>query len=167
MHCKSYLKVNELPLEPGFKHDLVTLVSKLNPRFLFKWGFLFCYFLFLFHCLLLLFFLLYRWSGIRDDLTFLMEEDLSNITLCSLHCEMRNTEQLLGSLGLLAYRCNSLDECNESLSFYGPENSRHQKRIKVELRKGQQTEVTKSNVVVKSFSGKIVCYLFVLHMFSS
>lgn len=45
-----------------------------------------------------------RCSGLRDDLNFLLEEDLSTINLCSLHCEMRNCEQLLGSLGLFAYR---------------------------------------------------------------
>jgi hypothetical protein len=103
-------------------------------------------------------FLVSRWSGIRDDLTFLLEEDLSSISLCSLHCEMRNTEQLVGSLGLLAYKCNSLDECNKSLSCYGPENSRGYDRIKVELRKGQECAVTKSNIIVTSFSGRYTCY---------
>ena len=40
-------------------------------------------------------------KGIRDDLELLLEEDLSSINLCALHCELRNTEQLLSSLGLL------------------------------------------------------------------
>ncbi|KAK3703835.1 hypothetical protein QZH41_012447, partial [Actinostola sp. cb2023] len=65
-----------------------------------------------------------RWSGLRDDLVFLFEEELSNITLCALHCSMRNTEQLVGSLGLFAHRYDALDECNKALSNYGPENSR-------------------------------------------
>lgn len=57
-----------------------------------------------------------RCSGLRDDLNFLLEEELSSINLCSLHCEMRNCEQLLGSLGLFAYRIGSLDKLNEVLS---------------------------------------------------
>ena len=48
-----------------------------------------------------------RWKGIRDDLEFLME-DLSSVSLCALHMEMQNTEQLIGSLGLFAYKCGSL-----------------------------------------------------------
>lgn len=46
-----------------------------------------------------------RSTGLRDDLTFLLEEDLSSINLCFLHCEMRNCEQLLGSLGLICTSC--------------------------------------------------------------
>ena len=49
-----------------------------------------------------------RSTGIRDDLEFLLEEELSNIQLCALHMEMRNTEQLLGSIGLVAYRNDCL-----------------------------------------------------------
>ena len=100
----------------------------------------------------LIFFL--RWSGIRDDLLFLLDEELNNVSLCALHSEMRNTEQLLGSLGLFSYRCNALNECNEAISHYGPEMSRGYDRIKVKLRKGQQTAVTKNNISVASFSGK-------------
>lgn len=103
----------------------------------------------------LIFFL--RWSGIRDDLLFLLDEELSNVSLCALHSEMRNTEQLLGSLGLFSYRCNALNECNEAISHYGPEMSRGYDRIKVKLRKGQQTAVTKNNITVASFSGKQNC----------
>jgi len=94
-----------------------------------------------------------KWSGIRDDLLFLLDEELSNVSLCALHSEMRNTEQLLGSLGLFSYRCNALEECNEAISHYGPELSRGYDRIKVKLRKGQQTAVTKNNISVASFSG--------------
>ena len=67
---------------------------------------------------------------------------------------MRNTEQLLGSLGLFAYRCGSLAECNEAISQYGPEVSRGHDKITVQLRKGQQTAVDKNNITVASFSGK-------------
>ena len=45
-----------------------------------------------------------RSTGIRDDLEFLLEKELSNVQLCALHMEMRNTEQLLGSIGLVAYK---------------------------------------------------------------
>lgn len=65
----------------------------------------------------------------RDDLTFLLEEELSSVCLCALHSEMRNTKQLLGSLGVLAYRCNALDECNKALSQDGTELSRDFYRI--------------------------------------
>lgn len=37
----------------------------------------------------------------------LLDEELSNIPLCSLHCEMHN-------------KCGSLEECNEALSVYDP-----------------------------------------------
>ena len=95
-----------------------------------------------------------RWTRIREDLTFLLDEELTNVTLCALHSEMRNTEQLLGSLGLFAYRCGSLEECNEAISHYGPELSRGHDRVPVKLRQGQQTAVSKNNISVTSFSGK-------------
>lgn len=66
---------------------------------------------------------------------------------------MRNTEQLLGSLGLFANSVGCLDNCNEALSHYGPENTRGEKRIKVKLHPGQTTDITKSNVKVSSMSG--------------
>ena len=93
------------------------------------------------------------WKGLRDDLTFLLEEELSHIQLCSLHQEMRNTEQLLGSLGLFTHSVGCLDKCNESLANYGPENTRAWDRIRVNLRPGQQTDVTRSNIKVSSMSG--------------
>lgn len=95
-----------------------------------------------------------RWTGLRDDLEFLLDEELSHIQLCSLHQEMRNTEQLLGSLGLFAYRIGTLKACNEALVMYGPENTRCYERIQVKLRTGQQTAVIKSNIHVSSMSGK-------------
>ena len=39
--------------------------------------------------------------GLRDDLTCILDEELSSMSLCALHCEMRNIEQLLKSIGLL------------------------------------------------------------------
>lgn len=107
------------------------------------------------------FFILYlfRCSGIRDDLNFLLEEDLTSINLCSLHCEMRNCEQLLGSLGLFAYRVGTLDKLNEALSEYGPENCRGFPRVTIKERKGQQTEIDRKNIKVASFSGMMSCKL--------
>ena len=55
---------------------------------------------------------IYRWKGLRDDLTCILDEDLSSVSLCALHCEMRNTEQLLKNVGLMAYQIGSLEECN-------------------------------------------------------
>jgi len=66
---------------------------------------------------------------------------------------MRNCEQLLGSLGLFAYRIGSLDSLNEVLSNYGPENCRGFPRITIKERKGQQTAIEKHNIQVASFSG--------------
>ena len=92
-------------------------------------------------------------TGLRDDLTFLLEEDLSSINLCSLHCEMRNCEQLLGSLGLFVYRVGSLDELNQVLSDHGPESCKGFPRVTVEMKPGQQTDVERKNIKVASFSG--------------
>ena len=51
---------------------------------------------------------------------FLLDEVLSHIQLCALHMEMRNvTEQLLTSIGLLAYKIDSLKEANDALKCYG------------------------------------------------
>ena len=97
--------------------------------------------------------LIIRSTGLRDDLTFLLEEDLSNINLCSLHCEMHNCEQLLGSLGLFAHRVGSLDALNESLSDHGPESCKGIPRVTVKEKPGQQTEVERRNIKVASFSG--------------
>lgn len=97
-------------------------------------------------------FLFFRWNGIRDDLEFLLDEELCNVMLCSLHCEMRNTEQLLASVGLFAHRCNALEEFNEALSQYGPESFKEE-RITVKLNPGQETAIEKGNIKVATFSG--------------
>ena len=82
----------------------------------------------------------------------LLDEDLSSMSLCALHCEMRNTEQLLKSIGLLAHKIGSLQECNEELSQYGPSNFKGD-RITVKLKQGQQTAAGRHNISVASFSG--------------
>lgn len=102
-----------------------------------------------------------RSTGLRDDLQFLLEEDLSHINLCSLHCEMRNCEQLLGSLGLFAHRVGSLDELNQALSECGPESCRGFPRVTVKQRPGQQTAIERKNIKVASFSGLIIFALIV------
>ena len=85
-------------------------------------------------------------KGIRDDLELLLEEDLSSINLCALHCELRNTEQLLSSFGLFSYKVGSPDECNAELANYGPEH--FSSRIMVKMKAGQETAVEKDNIQV-------------------
>ena len=94
-----------------------------------------------------------RSTSIRDDLVFLLDKVLCNIQLCALHMEMRNTEQLLVSIGLLAYRVDSLAEANAALKNYGPE-SFHGDRISVKKKSDQQSAITKQNIHVSSMSGK-------------
>ena len=73
------------------------------------------------------------------------------INLCALYCELRNTEQLLSSSGLFSYKVGSLDECNDELANYGPENFRS--GITVKMKEGQETAIEKHNIQVSSFSG--------------
>lgn len=96
--------------------------------------------------------LICRATGIRDDLIFLLDEELSSIQLCALHMEMRNTEQLLASIGLLAYKVDALKEANAALKSYGPE-SFHGDRITIKKKSEQQSAVAKHNVHVSSMSG--------------
>ena len=67
--------------------------------------------------------------------------------------EMRNTEQLLASIGLLAHKVDSLAEANAALKNYGPE-SFHGDRISVKKKSDQQSAITKQNIHVSSMSGK-------------
>ena len=53
----------------------------------------------------------------------------------------------------MAYKVGSLDDCNEELSKYGPENFND--RIAVKLKEGQETAVEKHNIQVSSFSGNL------------
>ena len=98
-----------------------------------------------------------------DDLLCLLDEDLSSIQLCALHLEMRNTEQLLASIGLMAYKADSLWEANDALKGYGPELVHGHRIILKEKRKkkkkkkaGQESAVSKHNLHVSSMSGKII-----------
>ena len=92
------------------------------------------------------------WKGIRDDLDFLLEEEISHINLCALHCEMRNTEQVIGSVGLMSYQCGALKELNNKLSELGPGTFKDN-YVKIKERKGQETCIDRSNVKVSSMSG--------------
>ena len=67
---------------------------------------------------MVLLYFVHRSTGIRDDLLFLLDEELSSIQLCALHMEMRNTEQLLASVGLLAYKIDSLKEAKGRFTRY-------------------------------------------------
>ena len=71
---------------------------------------------------------------------------------------MRNCEQLLGSLGLFAYRVGTLDLLNDALSDYGPENCRGYPRVTIKERKGQTTAIERQNIKVASFSGTVVSF---------
>ncbi|XP_032240796.1 uncharacterized protein LOC116619765 [Nematostella vectensis] len=94
------------------------------------------------------------WKVLRDDLTFPLDEELSHVNLCALHCEIRNTEQLLSSLGLFAFECGSLNECNAVLSEYGPDSMKERDKITVKVKPGQtDRRVEKHNIQVSSFSG--------------
>ena len=69
---------------------------------------------------------------------------------------MRNCEQLLGSLGLFAYRVGSLNKLNEALADYGPENCRGFPRVTIKERPKQETAIERQNINVASFSGTFV-----------
>ena len=70
------------------------------------------------------------------------------MNLCALHCELRNTEQLLISLGMFAYDCGSLKD-----SEYGPDSMKGRDRILVKTKPGQESAVERHNFQVISFSG--------------
>lgn len=94
-------------------------------------------------------------TGIRDDLEFLPEEELSNVQLCALHMEMTNTEQLLGSISLVAYKnVDCLKDANNVLRGYDPESFKGD-RLTVQKKAEQQTEIEKHNIHVSSMSGSM------------
>lgn len=70
-----------------------------------------------------------------------------------IHCEKWNTERILGSAGLLYYKCNALKELNAKLSELGPGTFKDS-YIKIKERKGQETCVDRSNIKVSSRPGK-------------
>lgn len=66
---------------------------------------------------------------------------------------MRNTEQVIGSVGLMSYQCGALKELNAKLSALGPGTFKDN-YVKIKERKGQETAIDRSNVKVSSMSGK-------------
>lgn len=60
-----------------------------------------------------------RSTGMQDDFVFLLDESLTSIQLFALYMQMCNIEQLLASIGLLAYKVDSLPEANAALKTYG------------------------------------------------
>ena len=84
-----------------------------------------------------------------------MDVEVADVNLCALHCELRNTEQLLKSLGLTTHRGGSLKECNGVLAEYGPETM-VKDRIVVKLKEGQDADVKKHNIKIRSFSGMML-----------
>ena len=81
-----------------------------------------------------------------------MDEDITSVNLCALHCEIRNTEQFLGSLGLFAFKIGSLESLNKTLSELGPLSM---KKDFIRLKEGRNTNmaVNKAHIKVASLSG--------------
>jgi hypothetical protein len=86
-------------------------------------------------------------------LLFLLEGNMDSVNLCALHCEMWNTKQILGSLGLLAYKIGSLNSLNEKLSELGPKSMK-KNFIRVKDQRNANLEVNKSHIKVASTSGQ-------------
>jgi hypothetical protein len=107
-----------------------------------------------------------RWKGIRDDIMLVLDEEISSVNLCALHCELRNMEQLLKSLGLFSHEIGSLDQCNKILAEIGP-SSFKKKRITVKKNPGQESRMKKCNVKVSSFSGWFRLRLFMQLVFNA
>ena len=95
----------------------------------------------------------YSWKGIRDDLTLLLDEDMNSVNLCALHCEMRNTEQILGSLGLYAYKIEALESLNTKLAELGPKSMK-KNFIRIKDNRNKNLEVTKNHIKIASISGR-------------
>jgi hypothetical protein len=76
---------------------------------------------------------------------------------------MRNTEQLLGSIGLFSYRIGSLHLLNESLADFGPEVSRDFSRVTIKEKPSQKTAIEKHNIQVASFSGEQFKNMYIVY----
>ena len=57
--------------------------------------------------------------------------------------EMRNPEQLLGSIGLVAYKIDSLKDANNALRSHGPESFKGD-RLTEQKKAGQHDEIHRS-----------------------
>ena len=65
---------------------------------------------------------------------------------------MRNTKQVIGSVGLMSYQCGALKVLNNKLSELGP-GTFEDNYVKMKERKGQETCIDRVNVKVSSVSG--------------
>ena len=95
----------------------------------------------------------YSWKGICDDLKLLLDEDMNSVNLCALHCKMRNTEQILESLGLYAYKIGALESLNEKLAELGPKSMK-KNFIRIKDNRNKNLEVTKNHIKIVSISGR-------------
>ena len=85
--------------------------------------------------------------------SFCVKKILAAKNLCSLHCKMRNCEQLLGSLGSFAHCIGSRDEFSQALSDHGRESCKGFPRVTIKGKPGQQAPIERNNIKVASFSG--------------
>ena len=84
----------------------------------------------------------------RDDLLCLLEGVLCDVYLCALHCELRNTEQLFSSLGLYAYECGSLKQCNGVLSECAPDSMTERDPIVLKVKPWQKSAFYRPSIQV-------------------
>ena len=97
----------------------------------------------------------------HDDIGLLLDEEISSVNLCALHCKIRNTEQFLGSLGLFAYKIGSLDSLNALLSELGP-NSMKKNLIRLKEARNNNMAVIREHINVASLSGKNCICIIIL-----
>ena len=96
-------------------------------------------------------------------MTLLLSEDIPAVNLCALHCEIRNTEQIIASYGLVAHRIGSLGELNQVLSEHGPATMK-KSFVRIKARRNENLAVLRSDVKVASFSGNhqdLLCTMYV------
>lgn len=72
--------------------------------------------------------------------------------MCPTYGDAQYTEQLLSSIGLIAFKIGSLPEANQALKCFAPE-SFHGDQISVKKKSGQESAISKQNIHVTSMSG--------------
>ena len=60
---------------------------------------------------------------------------------------------MLCSLGMFAYECGSLKNCNAVLAECGPDSMKGRDRIVEKTKPGQESGIERHNIQVLSFSG--------------
>jgi hypothetical protein len=66
---------------------------------------------------------------------------------------MRNTEQILESLGLYAYKIGALESLNEKLAELGPKFMK-KNFIRIKDNRNKNLEVTQNHIKIVSISGR-------------